>query len=347
MRALSLLVGFILLMALALAGVGFFVDGELKAPRTHNSDEVIPVTRGMTFDEVLNKLESKGIISKALYLKLYVRLTGASPVVRAGDYRFASPISAIDVLKTLDAGGIELNKLTVIEGWTRFEIAEAMARIKSLKVDKKQALALMDKTSLIADLDPVVKNLEGYLYPDTYFIQSDTKAADLIEAMVRRFRTVWEKLPNPLRLTAHKAITMASIIETEAKVDQERPIVASVINNRIARKMPLAMDSTIVYASKQIGKWKGNGIVYQSDLDLKSPYNTRKYAGLPPGPVGSPGLSSINAALNPVSSAYLYYVRDPDFNDGKHNFYNTPQQFEVGVQKLRDWEARQRKAGQR
>jgi UPF0755 protein len=338
MKGLALLIGLVLVVALALAGAGLYVDGELKTLRTHSSDEVIAVTRGMTFDEVLNKLENKGIISKALYLKLYVRLTGLNPVVRAGDYRFASPITALDVLKTLDAGGIELNKLTVIEGWTRFEIAEAMARIKSLKVDKKQALALMDKTSLIADIDPVVKNLEGYLFPDTYFIQSDTRAADLIEAMVRRFRAVWEKLPNSGSLTAHRAITMASIIETESKLDNERAVVASVINNRIARKMPLAMDSTIVYASKMIGKWKGNGIVYQSDLDLKSPYNTRKYYGLPPGPVGSPGLASIKAALNPASTGYLYYVRDPDFNDGKHNFYNTPQQFEVGVQKLRDWE---------
>lgn len=333
-----------LLIGLSLVAAGYMLDAELKAAAIHDDQDVIAVTRGMALDEILSKLESKHILRKAFILKLYVRLSGLKPVIRAGDYKFASPITPLQVLQTLEAGGIELNKLTVIEGWTRFEIADAMAKIKSLKVDRKQALALMNKTSLIADIDPMVQNLEGYLFPDTYFVQSDTKAEELIEAMVERFRKVWGKLPNPYKLTAHKAITMASIIETEAKLAEERPLVASVINNRIARRMPLAMDSTIVYASKMIGKWKGNGIVYQSDLDLKSPYNTRKYYGLPPGPVGSPGQSSINAALMPASSSYIYYVRDPAYNNGKHNFYSNPQDFEVGVQKLRAWEASQKKS---
>lgn len=344
-KKILLVVG--LLIGLSLVVAGYTLDAELKTPITHNDQDVIAVSRGMALDEILSKLESKGILHKAFVLKLYVRLSGLKPVIRAGDYRFASPIAPLDVLKTLEAGGIELNKLTVIEGWTRFEIADAMAKLKSLKVDRKQALALMNKTSLISDIDPMVNNLEGYLFPDTYFVQSDTKADELIKAMVERFRTVWSKLPNPSKLTAHKAITMASIVETEAKLEDERPIIASVINNRIARRMPLAMDSTIVYASKMIGKWKGNGIVYQSDLDLKTPYNTRKYYGLPPGPVGSPGQSSITAALMPASTSFIYYVRDPAFNNGKHNFYSNAQDFEIGVQKLRAWEASQKKSGQR
>lgn len=167
--------------------------------------------------------------------------------------------------------------------------------------------------------------------------------------MVTRFRQIWNKIKdnNPNRLTVQNVVTMASVIETEAKLDEERPIVASVILNRVARRMPLAMDSTVVYASKLAGKWKGNGIIYQSDLDLKSPYNTRKYYGLPPGPVGSPGVKSLQAALNPASTAFIYYVRDPDQNNGKHNFYSTPQEFEVGVAKLRAWEEKERKAGRR
>ncbi|CAN5118554.1 endolytic transglycosylase MltG [soil metagenome] len=333
-----------LLIGLSLVVAGYTLDGELKAHAIHDDNDVIAVTRGMALDEILSKLESKHILRKAFFLKLYVRLSGLKPVIRAGDYKFASPITPLEVLKTLEAGGIELDKLTVIEGWTRFEIADAMAKIKSLHIDRKQALALMNKTSLISDIDPMVQDLEGYLFPDTYFVQSDTKAEELIAAMVDRFRIVWGKVQNPYNFTPHKAVTMASIVETEAKLEQERPIIASVINNRIARRMPLAMDSTIVYASKKIGKWKGNGIVYQSDLDLKSPYNTRKYSGLPPGPVGSPGQSSINAVLMPASSNYIYYVRDPAYNNGKHNFYSNAQDFEVGVQKLRAWEASQKKA---
>jgi len=343
--SMKYLLVFVLLILLAGAAVGFLWNQELHESHSHTSqNDVIAITRGTSLDETLSKLESKNIIPRALSLKLYLRATSAHPVIKAGDYRFFSPITPLEVLKTLESGGIELNKLTVIEGWTRFEIADAMAKIKSLKIDRKQALGLMNKTALIADLDPVVKNLEGYLFPDTYFVQSDTRAEDLIAAMVQRFRAVWAKQKNPFSLSAHKAITMAAIIETEAKLDQERPVVASVINNRVASKMPLAMDSTIVYASKMIGKWKGNGIVYQSDLDLRSPYNTRKYVGLPPGPVCSPGQSSIDAALNPGSSKYIYYVRDPAFNNGKHNFYSNAQDFEVGVQKLRDWEAKQRAA---
>ena len=339
----KLLLVFGLLIGLTLVVAGYTLDGELKTPVIHDDQDVIAVTRGMALDEILGKLVNKKILRNALVLKIYVRLSGLKPVIRAGDYKFASPITPLEVLKTLEAGGIELNKLTVIEGWTRFEIADAMAKIKSLKVDRKQALALMNKTSLIADIDPMVKDLEGYLFPDTYFVQSDTKPEELIAAMVERFRKVWSKAQNPYNVTVHKAITMASIVETEAKLDAERPIIASVINNRLARRMPLAMDSTIVYASKMIGKWKGNGIVYQSDLDLKSPYNTHKYYGLPPGPVGSPGQSSINAVLMPASSNYIYYVRDPAYNNGKHNFYSNPQDFEVGVQKLRAWEASQKK----
>ncbi len=344
MRALKFLLALVVLIGAALGYAAYFLNEKLHESRNHSGqNDLIAVTRGMSLDEILSKLEKKQIIEKALYLKLHIRTSGANPLIKAGDYRFKTPITPLEVLSTLEAGGIELNKLTVIEGWTRFEIADAMAKIKSLKIDRKGALALMNKVSLIADIDPVVNNLEGYLFPDTYFVQSDTRPQELIAAMVQRFRTVWEKERNPYALTAHKAITMASIIETEAKLEGERPVVASVINNRIARKMPLAMDSTIVYASKMIGKWKGNGIVYQSDLDLKSPYNTRKYYGLPPGPVGSPGQSSIHAALNPVESVYIYYVRDPAFNNGKHNFYSRPQDFEVGVQKLRAWEAEQKK----
>jgi UPF0755 protein len=145
----------------------------------------------------------------------------------------------------------------------------------------------------------------------------------------------------------HNAVTAASVIETEAKLPAERPIIASVIFNRIKQGMTLSMDSTIVYASKLAGKWKGNGIVYKSDIELKSPYNTRKYKGLPPGPVGAPSRSSLSAALSPVFTSYLYYVREPSRNDGAHNFYNTPADFEVGVQKLRAWEDAQRKAGRR
>lgn len=342
----------IVLTALAIVLFAAFSNyaGQLDLPHAHNCDkDIVSISRGMSFEEILARLEKKHILENPLLLRIYVKLSGKNPVIKAGDYMFKTPISPKEVLSNLESGGIELNRLTVIEGWTRFEIASAMAAFKSLGLTREKALALMNKTALVEDLDPSAKNLEGYLFPDTYFVQSDTKAEDLIKAMVNRFRQIWNKIKdnNPHRLLPHNAVTMASVIETEAKLDDERPIVASVILNRIARHMPLAMDSTVVYASKLAGKWKGNGIIYQSDLDLRSPYNTRKYYGLPPGPVGSPGLKSLQAALNPASTSYIYYVRDPDQNNGKHNFYSNAQEFEQGVAKLRAWEDKERRAGRR
>jgi UPF0755 protein len=139
-------------------------------------------------------------------------------------------------------------------------------------------------------------------------------------------------------MSPREIVTMASIIETEAKLNEERPIVASVIYNRLQKNIPLAVDSSVIYASKLEGKWRYDGRVYRSDIERRSPYNTRIYAGLPPGPVASPGESSLKAALNPATTDYLYYVRNPDRDDGAHNFYNNGGDFETGVQALRKWE---------
>jgi UPF0755 protein len=133
-------------------------------------------------------------------------------------------------------------------------------------------------------------------------------------------------------------VTTASLIETEAKLAEERRLVASVIYNRLQKNIPLAVDSAVIYASKLEGKWRYDGKVYLSDIERRSPYNTRIYAGLPPGPVASPGESSLQAALNPATSDYLYYVRNPARDDGAHNFYSNGGDFETGVQALRKWE---------
>ena len=150
-----------------------------------------------------------------------------------------------------------------------------------------QALELMNNISLISDLDPEAKNLEGYLFPDTYEFAPETTAPELIEMMVKRFRTSgnldWSERARSLSFSPRQIVTTASIIETEAKLDEERALVASVIYNRLQKDIPLAVDSSIVYASKLEGKWRYDGKVYRSDIERRSPYNTRIYAGLPPG----------------------------------------------------------------
>lgn len=335
------------------AGCGYFFYLQLSLEHAHDrKDKIFSVARGKSTDQIISQLEKDGIIMNKLPLRLYIKFRKPDLVVRTGDYKFASPITPLQVLEQLSQGGVEHGRLTIVEGWTVFDIAKALSSIDSLKLKgESQALLLLKDPTLVKDLDPQAKNLEGYLFPDTYFVQVDTRAPELIEQMVERFKAVWQ---NQLKeealavgMSAHDTVTAASVIETEAKLTVERPVVASVIYNRLKKGMHLSMDSTVVYASKLAGKWKDDGIVYRSDLNLNSPYNTRKYRGLPPGPVGNPGLSSLKAALNPARTSYIYYVRDPDRNDGTHSFFATSQDFELAVKKLRQWEESQRKAGLR
>jgi UPF0755 protein len=337
-----LLILFILLLVAA-GGSALWAYRDLRAPHTHaQANQYIEIPRGSSTDAIISRLDDAGVIRRSWPLRLYIRLTGAGPRLKAGEYRFPSPISPLGVLHKLEEGEQRLNRLTVVEGWTRWDIAELLARIPELKLSgRDEALALLDDTSLIRDLDPQAQNLEGYLFPDTYSFPPDANAREVVNAMVRRFREVWAeaqaKHGQSVR-TPREIVTIASLVETEAKLKEERPRVASVIYNRLARGMALGVDSTVIYASKLAGKWRNDGKVYLSDLERDSPYNTRKVRGLPPGPIASPGALSIEAALKPAETNYLYYVREPSRDDGAHNFYENEQDFARGVQSLRNWE---------
>jgi UPF0755 protein len=326
------------------AGLGAWTYSNLHKPITHSKNgQYIEIPKGTSPAAIINKLAAEGVIQHEWPLKLYLKLTGKGATLKAGEYDFPSPISPIAVIAKLQQGQRRLNRITIIEGWTRWDIARAMAQVPEFKLESDaQALELMNNVSLIRDLDPEAKNLEGYLFPDTYEFSPEMTPADLIATMVSRFRNVWKpdwtERARSLGFTPRQIVTTASIIETEAKLADERPIVASVIYNRLKKDIPLAVDSSVIYASKLEGKWRYDGKVYLSDIQRRSPYNTRLYAGLPPGPVASPGESSLKAALNPATSDYLYYVRNPDRDDGAHNFYNNGAEFETGVQALRKWE---------
>jgi UPF0755 protein len=337
----------ITLLAIAILICGGFLlwaRQTLQTPVLHSqSGQYIDIPRGSSPDQIVNNLESLGVIRRGWLLRLYIRLTNSGQRLKAGEYRFPSPISPLGVLQKLQEGEQRLSRLTVIEGWTRWDIASLLVRIPELKLGStEEALALFNDTSLIRDIDPTAKNLEGYLFPDTYSFPPDTSPRQVVEAMVKRFRQVWgevsTKNPVPASRSPNEIVTVASLIETEAKLSEERPRVASVIYNRLAKDIPLGIDSTVIYASKAAGKWRNNGKVYMSDIERDSPYNTRKVRGLPPGPIASPGLSSLEAALNPARTDYLFYVRDPSRNDGAHNFYSNDADFQRGVQALREWE---------
>jgi UPF0755 protein len=340
----KLLLLLLALIVLAGAASGAWVYSDLRKPVSHGkSGQYIEIPKGSSPSWIINKLLAEGVIKHEWPLKLYLKSTGKGATLRAGEYDFPSPISPLNVVAKLQQGQRRLNRITIPEGWTRWDIAREMIKIPELHLDNEaQALALMDDVSLIRDIDPKATNLEGYLFPDTYEFSPETTAADLVEMMVKRFRSVWKpewtERARSLNMTPREIVTIASIIETEAKLEEDRPLVASVIYNRLQKNIPLAVDSTVIYASKLEGKWRYDGKVYLSDIQRRSPYNTRIFSGLPPGPVASPGESSLKAALNPASSDYLYYVRNPDRDDGAHNFYNNSRDFEAGVQALRNWE---------
>lgn len=338
------LVILIALVVLGTAAFGGWVYRELRQPIAHQkTGQYVEIPAGSSPTFVVRKLASEGVIKREWPLMIYLKLTGKGSTLKAGEYDFPSPISPLGALAKLQRGERRLTRFTVIEGWTRFEIAKAMMQVPQFQLTSEaQALELMNNVSLISELDPRAKNLEGYLYPETYEFSPDTPADKVIEMMVKQFLTVWRPEwtteAQQSKYSIREIVTIASLIETEAKLAEERPIVSSVIYNRLQRNIPLAVDSAVVYASKLEGKWRYDGKVYRSDIERRSPYNTRIYAGLPPGPVASPGESSLRAALSPATTDYLYYVRNPARDDGAHNFYSDSAGFENGVQALRKWE---------
>lgn len=339
------------LLIFSAIGLWWWARRELRSPVTHNySREYVEIPRGSSVEQIVDDLQRRGVVRRKWPLMIYLRATGGGDRLKAGEYTFPSPISPLQVLQKLEEGQQRLSKFTVIEGWTRWDIARALERLPEPEITEAEALKMMNDTSLIKDIDPQAENLEGYLYPDTYSFPPGTSPARMIKLMVERFKTTWQAKRAArvgganAELSPRRVVTIASLIETEAKLDKDRPLVSSVIYNRLNKGMTLGIDSAVIYAAKLAGKWRDDGKVYQSYLDLNSPYNTRKTGGLPPGPVGSPGAASIDAALNPADTDYLFYVREPARNDGAHNFYADDVSFQRGVQALRNWE-KQRDAG--
>jgi UPF0755 protein len=342
MKRILLAIGLLVLLTVSASAVWVYRD--LHTPFKHaKHGQYVEIARGSSPASVINKLADEGIIKHRLPLTLYLKLTSNGSQLKAGEYDFPSPISPLGVFARLREGEQRLTRLTIVEGWTRWDIANAMYKIPELQLaEPTSALPLMDNVSLISDLDPKATNLEGYLFPDTYDFPPNTKPAEVIAIMVKRFRKEWKpesaQRAQVMGLSPREVVTIASLIETEAKLNEDRPLIASVIYNRLHKQIALAVDSTIIYASKLEGKWRNDGKVYRSDVERRSPYNTRLHAGLPPGPIAAPGRSSLEAALNPAQTDYIYYVREPSRDDGKHNFYSNSNDFEAGVKALRNWE---------
>src|SRR6185503_18715874 len=239
---------------LATAALGAWTYRDLHTPITHTkTGHYIEMPKGTSPSAIVSRLVAEGVLKNEWPLKLYLKSTGKGSTLKAGEYDFPSPISPLGVLAKLQQGERRLNRLTIIEGWTRWDIARAMTQVPEFGLTSEaQALELMNNVNMIRDLDPVATNLEGYLFPDTYEFAPDTTAAQLVEMMVKRFRDVWKPdwtdRARSLNFTPREIVTTASIIETEAKLADERPLVASVIYNRLQKSIPLAVDSSVIYA---------------------------------------------------------------------------------------------------
>lgn len=343
---------FLILILAAIGGSLYWFYNFLNVQRAHDrANQFIEIVRGSSPADIANKLQSEGIVSSALALQAYLRVSGRSANLKAGEYQFKSPISPLQVVAELEKGEERTVRLTIPEGWTRYEIAKEIAEKFPLDpppANKEEAekaiLALMDDTSLIKDFDPAAKNLEGYLFPSTYNLPRETTPKQVIKLLVDQFKKTWKTEWNvkaqALGRTPKDIVTIASLIETESKKDDERPMVASVIYNRLRKGIPLGIDMTNIYIAKMQGRW--DGTINMSDLNVDSPYNTRKVAGIPPGPISSPSETALNAALNPAQTDYIFYVLDPARNDGSHNFYNNAADFERGKAVYQKWLEEQR-----
>ncbi len=288
----------------------------------------VRIESGESPEEIGRRLEDMAVIDSAAQFEVLVALMGYDRMLQAGEYEFNQHSPALEVVYRIRNGQTSPRLVTVVEGWRLQEIADAFA---AQGVPRDEFLAAAEAGlydyPFLAGLGQD-DSLEGYLFPATYPVGSLDKPEDIVRRMLDAFQqnvpAEVEQKAADLGLTLHEAVTLASVIEREARVPEERPVMAQVFLSRLRLGMPLEADPTVQYAIaspesvRLYGYWK-QGLT-RSDLETASPYNTYRFRGLPPGPICSPGLDSILAAVSPADTNYLYFVAKPD---GSHAFAET------------------------
>lgn len=288
----------------------------------------IPV--GEPVSRTAERLDHLGVIASRTWFLAYYRLFHRDAVFKTGEYRFSQPMNMKQVIAKLHRGEVVLHKVTITEGLTLEETAATV--FAQLDIDRNDFLEAAKDPEPIRDLDPEAGDLEGYLYPDTYHVPATINPREMVQLMVEHFRERFNRTlewrSHEMKLTLRQVVTLASLIEKETADRSERFLISSVFHNRLRIGMPLACDPTIIFAVKRDGKWRGK--LGWDELKYDSPYNTRIHAGLPPGPICSPGIASIEAALYPESTTFLYFVS----KDGRsHHFSKTLQEHNRAVRK--------------
>lgn len=321
-----------LLTLIVLAGVaGFFLVSRLVSTpyKGFSGAEVfVDIPKGTSIPQIGRILHRAGVVSHPRLFAWFVRFSYPTSSMKAGEYRFDRASSMRDIASKLAKGEVYVIKVTVPEGFSRTEIVDLLV---SSGIGTSEGLLSGTKdTSAIADLDHRATDLEGYLFPDTYFFSRRVSEKEVVQRMVSQFLKIWtperEEKARKLNMTPREVITLASIIEKETALPTERHLVSAVFHNRLKKNIALGSDPTVIYSVKLVKEY--DGVIHQSDLKLDSPYNTYLYYGLPPGPIASPGLASIDAALDPAKVDYLYFVSR---NDGSHLFTENYQDHLRGV----------------
>lgn len=348
-KIFKLVIAVLLIAIVAFVGGGLWLRGAMDSPHEHTAAQrAITIEQGASTSSILARLQREGVLENEFAVKLWLRFFEPGVNFKAGDYRFKSPITPRQVISQLAKGNVATQQFTIPEGYNQYDIARVLAGLSGLKsspnskppTTQDEMLKLFKNVSLIADLDPQATTLEGYLFPDTYEYTASNTREQLVETMVKRFRQVYtaesQQRAAELGMTTRQVVALASLIEKEAKVDAERELISSVFHRRLKMGVPLACDPTVIYAALIEGRYRGK--IYQSDLDRDSPYNTYKRAGLPPGPIASVGRRSLQAALNPAETDYLFFVVDASKNDGSHKFSASSADHERAVKLLRQAE---------
>jgi UPF0755 protein len=277
----------------------------------------VELAPGMDAGSMLDSLHDAGVLNKPTLLRHWLLWSGGSEALQAGEYRFSEPASALAVLRRLHEGDVLLHAVTIPEGLVLEDIAE---RLEEAGFGSRQELmALFRDPSPIAELDPEAADLEGYLFPETYRFSRQAGPAEIVSAMVARFKDVagpeYVGAAKAAGMTLREAVTLASLIEKETSVPEERGKISRVFHNRLQRGMRLQCDPTVLYALRREGR-PVRRLSYD-DLEFDSPWNTYVVTGLPPGPIANAGEASLEAAIEPAEGRELYFVAAPG---GGHRF---------------------------
>ncbi len=311
---------------------GLWVAYGLLVPVKPKQDTFVLLRPGWTTRHIAAELKNAGMIRDVNAFLLWHYVVHPKSL-KAGEYKFDRAASTIEIHRRLATGDVFKHEVVIPEGFNMFDIANTI-EAAGLGSRDEFLKAARSNVTLVSDLDPDAKTLEGYLFPDTYEFTRTQSMGDMAAAMVRRFRQEAraiglmsiENSQAQNALNIHRIVTMASIVEKETAVPEERSMVASVYYNRLSKNMLFGADPTVIYAALLDGRYRGT--IYASDLAYDSRYNTYKYAGMPPGPIANPGRASLQAALHPAESQYLFFVSD---NNGHHRFARSAEEHNRNV----------------